>query len=79
MPPRDRRPLRPDVLAAALQSRGAAWQDVRVVATTGSTNADAANAAAAGAPTGWAIAADEQTAGRGRLGALWRRATHVLI
>lgn len=42
------------------------------VAVTGSTNADLVLAAAAGAPDGTVLVADEQTAGRGRLGRHWQ-------
>jgi BirA family biotin operon repressor/biotin-[acetyl-CoA-carboxylase] ligase len=41
-------------------------------AETGSTNADAAAMAEAGAPEGCVVLADLQTAGRGRLGRSWR-------
>ncbi|MCU0694523.1 MAG: biotin--[acetyl-CoA-carboxylase] ligase [Polyangiaceae bacterium] len=44
---------------------------LRVVAETGSTNADAREAAARGAPHGAVFAADAQTAGRGRMGRRW--------
>ncbi len=47
------------------------WGDLRVISTTGSTNADVLAEAAAGAPEGFVLAADEQTAGRGRLGRNW--------
>jgi BirA family biotin operon repressor/biotin-[acetyl-CoA-carboxylase] ligase len=39
---------------------------------TGSTNADLAAAARAGAPAGTVLVADHQTAGRGRLGRTWQ-------
>jgi len=44
---------------------------VRVVAETGSTNAYVLALAHAGAPEGLVLAADSQTAGRGRLGREW--------
>jgi BirA family biotin operon repressor/biotin-[acetyl-CoA-carboxylase] ligase len=47
------------------------WTDLRVVAETGSTNADVAAAARAGAPEGLVLVAERQTAGRGRLGRVW--------
>jgi BirA family biotin operon repressor/biotin-[acetyl-CoA-carboxylase] ligase len=47
------------------------WAPLDVVASTGSTNADLLAAAAAGAPEGRVLAAEEQTAGRGRLGRAW--------
>ncbi len=47
------------------------WQPILVVGSTGSTNADALSRAESGAPEGLVIAADEQTAGRGRLGRQW--------
>lgn len=46
------------------------WR-VQRVASTGSTNADVAAAARAGEPDGYVLVADEQTAGRGRLGRAW--------
>lgn len=49
---------------------GVRW-DVRWVAETGSTNADALDLARLGAPEGLVLVADHQTAGRGRLGRTW--------
>jgi BirA family biotin operon repressor/biotin-[acetyl-CoA-carboxylase] ligase len=46
------------------------WSVTRI-ASTGSTNADLLVAAHAGAPHGTVLVADEQTAGRGRLGRRW--------
>jgi BirA family biotin operon repressor/biotin-[acetyl-CoA-carboxylase] ligase len=43
-----------------------------VVAETGSTNADVADAARAGAPEGLVLVAERQSAGRGRLGRTWQ-------
>ncbi len=47
------------------------WSDIRLVASTGSTNADVLAQAARGAPEGLVIAAEAQTAGRGRQGRSW--------
>ena len=47
------------------------WTDVRVVAETGSTNADCLKLGADGSPEGLVIAAESQTAGRGRQGRSW--------
>ncbi|HET9051986.1 MAG TPA: biotin--[acetyl-CoA-carboxylase] ligase, partial [Candidatus Dormibacteraeota bacterium] len=52
----------------------AAWGDgfrLRVTARTPSTQDLAASAARAGAPAGWCDVAEEQSAGRGRLGRRW--------
>jgi BirA family biotin operon repressor/biotin-[acetyl-CoA-carboxylase] ligase len=64
----DRPPLRARALRSALGPDG--W-DVRVVEATGSTNADISAAARRGAAEGLVIVAEEQRAGRGRLGRLW--------
>ena len=52
--------------------RGGVWA-IDVVASTGSTNADllARAIAAPGSPEGQVLVAEEQTAGRGRLGRTW--------
>jgi BirA family biotin operon repressor/biotin-[acetyl-CoA-carboxylase] ligase len=47
------------------------FADVRWVAETGSTNADALELARAGEPEGIVLVADHQTAGRGRQGRTW--------
>jgi BirA family biotin operon repressor/biotin-[acetyl-CoA-carboxylase] ligase len=47
---------------------GGLWTSVRVVASTGSTNADLL---ARGGPEGQVLVAEEQTAGRGRAGRTW--------
>ena len=47
------------------------WRDIRVVASTGSTNADLSAEARAGADEGVALISMEQTAGRGRLDRQW--------
>ena len=64
-------PLDAARVAAAVCGDGRVWTDIRVVAETGSTNADALRAAASGARAGLVIAAEAQTAGRGRQGRDW--------
>jgi BirA family biotin operon repressor/biotin-[acetyl-CoA-carboxylase] ligase len=64
----DRPPLRASALARALRPDGF---DLRVVAETGSTNADVAALARAGAAEGLVVVAEAQTAGRGRLDRAW--------
>lgn len=56
----------PDQEAIAAAVRGTRWHDVRVVPTTGSTNADLADGVRAGDEPGRVLIADVQTAGRGR-------------
>jgi len=68
----DRRPIDTAALAAAVSGPGRLWNDVRVVATTGSTNSDVAAAARAGVPEGLVITTDHQVAGRGRLDRSWQ-------
>ena len=67
----ERPPLRAAALRTALVGAGSLWSDLRVVASTGSTNADVAAAARGGAPEGQVLVAEEQTAGRGRAGRTW--------
>jgi BirA family transcriptional regulator, biotin operon repressor / biotin---[acetyl-CoA-carboxylase] ligase len=50
---------------------GTRFADVRWVAETGSTNADALALAREGEPEGIVVVADHQTAGRGRQGRTW--------
>jgi BirA family biotin operon repressor/biotin-[acetyl-CoA-carboxylase] ligase len=50
---------------------GVRFADVRWVAETGSTNADAMALVREGAPEGVVVVADHQTAGRGRAGRSW--------
>jgi BirA family transcriptional regulator, biotin operon repressor / biotin---[acetyl-CoA-carboxylase] ligase len=64
-------PLDPTALRAALVRPGGLWHDLSVVAETGSTNKDLLAAARRGAPEGVVLAAEVQTAGRGRLGRSW--------
>jgi BirA family biotin operon repressor/biotin-[acetyl-CoA-carboxylase] ligase len=58
-------------LRRALLVAGQPWTELRVVASTGSTNADVVAAARTGAPEGLVLVAEEQTAGRGRLDRAW--------
>jgi BirA family biotin operon repressor/biotin-[acetyl-CoA-carboxylase] ligase len=67
----ERPPLREAALRRALLVPDGLWTDLRVVAETGSTNADVAAAARGGTPEGLVLVAERQTAGRGRLGRVW--------
>jgi len=60
--------LRGEHRAASL---GTMWNDVRIVASTGSTNTDVLRLAAAGAHEGLVLAAEWQMAGKGRQGRVW--------
>ena len=64
-------PLAAADLKHALVRPGGLWREVQVVAATGSTNTDLLKAAEAGAPEGTVLAAEVQTAGRGRMGRSW--------
>lgn len=68
----ERPPLREAALRAGLLGPDSLWTDLRVLAETGSTNADVAAAAREGAPEGLVVSADLQTAGRGRAGRSWQ-------
>jgi BirA family biotin operon repressor/biotin-[acetyl-CoA-carboxylase] ligase len=63
-PPLDGRALQRDLT-------GGLWTRIDLRTETGSTNADATDAARAGEPEGLVVAAERQTAGRGRLGRAW--------
>jgi BirA family biotin operon repressor/biotin-[acetyl-CoA-carboxylase] ligase len=67
----ERPPLRELSLARALVRPGGLWRELRIVAETGSTNADAAADARSGAAEGLVVVAESQSAGRGRLGRAW--------
>jgi BirA family biotin operon repressor/biotin-[acetyl-CoA-carboxylase] ligase len=54
-----------------LPGTGGPWTAIEVVQQTGSTNTDLLARAAAGAPEGLVLVAEEQTSGRGRLGRSW--------
>jgi BirA family transcriptional regulator, biotin operon repressor / biotin---[acetyl-CoA-carboxylase] ligase len=61
--------LRADALTEAVAGDAdGLWTSVRVVASTGSTNADLLSG---GGPEGQVLVAEEQTAGRGRAGRTW--------
>ncbi len=67
----NRKPLDAAGLRRAALRPGGLWRDVEVVARTGSTNADLLARALRGEPEGVVLAAEEQSAGRGRLGRSW--------
>jgi BirA family transcriptional regulator, biotin operon repressor / biotin---[acetyl-CoA-carboxylase] ligase len=58
-------------LRETLVTPGGLWQDVRVVAETGSTNSDLLAEARSGLAEGAVLVAEAQTAGRGRMGRHW--------
>lgn len=67
----DRPPLDAAALRSALTGPGRFWTDIVVTGQTGSTNADVADAARAGAPEGTVHTTDSQSSGRGRLDRVW--------
>ncbi|GGQ41175.1 biotin--[acetyl-CoA-carboxylase] ligase [Couchioplanes azureus] len=67
----DRPPLAARALQRALVVPGAMWRRIDVVAETGSTNADVAQAAREGAGEGLVVVAERQVAGRGRRSREW--------
>jgi BirA family biotin operon repressor/biotin-[acetyl-CoA-carboxylase] ligase len=71
----ERPPLNEAALRRALltstETPGRLWTSLDLVTQTGSTNADLAERAKAGAPEGAVLIAEEQTAGRGRLDRRW--------
>ncbi|MGV4929436.1 biotin--[acetyl-CoA-carboxylase] ligase [Streptomyces sp. BHT-5-2] len=67
-----RPPLNADALRRALVRPGSLWSSLDVVPTTGSTNTDLAERAAAGGlREGTVLVAEEQSAARGRLDRRW--------
>lgn len=66
-----RPPLRVRSLERALIVPGGLWRSLTVKPETGSTNADVADAARAGAPEGLVVVAEQQVAGRGRRDRVW--------
>jgi len=73
----DRRPLDVAALRAGLTAPHGPLKELRVVAQTGSTNADLLAAAEAGAPDRTALVAEHQQSGRGRLGREWGSPLHA--
>lgn len=67
----DRPPLSGQALAGALTGQNRLWREIVVLSETGSTNAVVAEAARAGAEEGLVVVAEQQRAGRGRLGRRW--------
>lgn len=67
-----RSPLSQAALRGEVLPGSRLYTSLRVVARTGSTNADLLAAARAGAAEGAVLAAEEQTAGRGRLDRAWQ-------
>ena len=66
-----RKPLDVAGLRRAVLRPGGLWHAVEVEDRTGSTNADLLARALAGAPEGVVLVAEEQNAGRGRMGRTW--------
>jgi BirA family biotin operon repressor/biotin-[acetyl-CoA-carboxylase] ligase len=66
-----REPLDAAGLRRAALHPGGLWREIEVVPGTGSTNADLLARALRGEPEGVVLAAEEQTAGRGRMGRTW--------
>lgn len=67
----DRPPLSERRLQRALVTPYGPWRRLVLKVETGSTNADAVAAAVSGEPEGLVVVAEQQTAGRGRLGRIW--------
>lgn len=73
----DRRGLRDIAQDLAADPRWGGWPVPQVLDTTESTMVDVERAAADGAPEGFVVIAEEQTAGRGRRGRTWESAKHA--
>lgn len=76
-------PVRQPLDAASLRRAAVApdglWREIEVVPSTGSTNADLLARALRGEPEGVVLAAEEQTAGRGRMGRTWTSPPHAAL
>jgi BirA family biotin operon repressor/biotin-[acetyl-CoA-carboxylase] ligase len=72
MPLPSRAPLSEAALAAQVLPGSRVFTSLRVLPSTGSTNADLLAAARSGAAAGAVLIAEEQTAGRGRLDRSWQ-------
>ena len=66
-----RKPLYTAGLRRAVVAPDGLWREIEVVPSTASTNADLLARALRGEPEGVVLAAEEQTAGRGRMGRTW--------
>jgi len=67
----DRPPLNAAAVRRVLVTPGSLWTQLEVVQQTKSTNEDMRRLAKVNAPSGSVLIAEEQTAGRGRLGRTW--------
>jgi BirA family biotin operon repressor/biotin-[acetyl-CoA-carboxylase] ligase len=67
----DRLPLDAAALSEYARRPGHIWHQISVAERTGSTNADLVAQARSGAPEGLVLVAEEQAAGRGRMGRAW--------
>jgi BirA family transcriptional regulator, biotin operon repressor / biotin---[acetyl-CoA-carboxylase] ligase len=67
-----RTPLPEAALRDSILARSRLYTGFRLLARTGSTNADLVAAARAGAPSGAVLLAEQQTSGRGRLDRSWQ-------
>ena len=70
-PTPERCPIDASALTRLVTGEGRLWTEVRVAAETGSTNADATDAARGGAPEGLVVTTERQMSGRGRLDRSW--------
>ncbi len=77
--PPPRLPLSEAALTEQIVRPGGLWREVSVMPRTGSTNADLVARAGGGAPEGLVLAAEEQAAGRGRLGRSWLSPPHAAL